>query len=364
MLKAQAVVVGAGVIGLAAARALALRGLQVLVLEKERGVGYGTSSRNSEVIHAGFYYLPGSLKARLCVQGRRALYRYCEERHIPHQCCGKLVVATSRGEDTYLGALRKRAEANDVEDIELIGARRLKQLEPDLAGTAALMSPKTGIIDSHALMLSLLSDLEAEGGTVAFLTPVLAARLSGEAIQLRTGGSQPAELEAELVVNAAGLEAWNFSSRLAGLDPKTIPPRVLVKGSYFAFAGRAPFGHLIYPVPQPGGLGVHLTFDLAGQARFGPDVEWVKCIDYRVEPERARMFYPAIRHYWPALPDNSLVPAYSGIRAKTAEDDGDFVIQGPREIRHRGYIALYGIESPGLTASLAIGEHIAELALG
>jgi L-2-hydroxyglutarate oxidase LhgO len=366
MFRVEAVVVGAGVIGLAIARALARRGVEVIVLEKEDGVGHGTSSRNSEVIHAGLYYKTGSLKARLCVEGRRALYQYCAERQIPHRRCGKLIVATSAGEDVYLDALKKKAEANGVEEVERIGKARLKELEPHLRGTSALISPTTGIIDSHALMVSYQGDAEAEGATFSFRTQVLEAAIAGDTIQFRTGGIEAAELEADLVVNAAGLDAWDFSSRLSGLDAKTIPPKYLAKGSYFTLMGRAPFRHLIYPVPEPGGLGVHLTFDLGGQARFGPDVEWIDRIDYDLDPERCRSFYAAIRRYWPELADDTLVPAYAGIRPKTTSQDqepGDFVIQGPVDTGHRGYIALYGIESPGLTASLAIGERVVDLAL-
>ncbi len=364
MFKVEAVVVGAGVIGLAIARALALHGVQVVLLEKESAAGTGTSSRNSEVIHSGIYYESESLKARFCVRGRRSLYRYCDERGIPFRRCGKLVVAISPGEDDYLGHLLQRAKSNGVEGIELIGASRLKSLESQIHGLSALLSPCTGIVDSHALMLSYRADADAAGGTTVFRTPVVAAAMSGRKIQLRTGGSEAAELEADLVVNATGLDAWDFSAGLSGLDRATIPPKYLAKGNYFTLTGaRAPFRHLIYPVPEPGGLGIHLTLDLAGQARFGPDVEWVDCIDYAVDPNRGERFYAAIRRYWPGLPDGALMSAYSGIRPKTAAAGPcDFVIQGPKQTGHPGYISLYGIESPGLTASLAIGEHVAELA--
>jgi L-2-hydroxyglutarate oxidase LhgO len=363
MFKVEAVVVGAGVVGLAIARALAIRGVQVLLLEKEDRAGSGTSSRSSEVIHAGLYYEPSSLKAALCVPGRRLLYRYCLERGVPHRQCGKLVVATEPGEDAYLGRLLQRAEENGVEDVAHIGLAQLKRLEPDVKGTSALVSGSTGIIDSHALMLSYQADAEAAGATVAFRTPVLEAAVVGDKIVLVTGGRETAEIEADLVVNAAGLDAWDFSARISGLGGATIPPRFLAKGNYFTVSGaKSPFRHLIYPVPEPGGLGIHLTFDLACQVRFGPDVEWVNRIEYAVDPGRGGKFQAAIRRYWPGLPDGVLGPAYAGIRPKTAANgSSDFVIKGPGETGHKGYAALYGIESPGLTASLAIGDRVARL---
>lgn len=366
MFKVEAVVIGAGVVGLAIARALALRGTEVVVLEKERAIGQGVSSRNSEVIHAGLYYPPGSLKAQLCVSGRRALYGYCAERNVPHRSCGKLVVAASASEDGALDALMQRALENGVEEIERVGAKRLKEIEPHVRGSSALLSRTTGIVDAHTLMLAYQGDAEEAGATVSLRTPVLEGAIAGSRIQLHTGGSEGAEIEAALVVNAASLDAWDISSRLRGLDRTRIPPRYLAKGSYFALKGRAPFQHLIYPVPEPGGLGTHLTFDLGGQARFGPDLEWVDNIDYDVDAARGRAFYAAIRRYWPELPEEALVPAYSGIRPKISGPDqpqADFVIQGPEATGHKAYIALYGIESPGLTASLAIGEHVAKLAL-
>jgi L-2-hydroxyglutarate oxidase LhgO len=366
MFKIESVVVGAGVIGLSIARSLAARGLEVLVLEQEAGVGQGVSSRNSEVIHAGLYYEPESLKARLCVEGRRALYPYCADRGVPHRKCGKLVVAATSEEEAKLSRIAARAAANGVEEIEIVGAARLKALEPHIRGTSALVSGTTGIVDGHALMLAYQGDAEAAGATVQLRTPLTDGRLDGSSITLRTGGAEPAEIETTLLVNAAGLQAWDVSSRLQGLDPATIPPRHLAKGSYFSLSGHAPFSHLIYPVPMAGGLGIHLTFDLGGAARFGPDVEWVNRIDYGVDPNRAASFYEAIRRYWPALPDGALVPDYSGIRPRVrgpGEDPGDFVIQGPEATGHRGYVALYGIDSPGLTASLAIGDYVADLAL-
>ncbi|MGK2923916.1 MAG: NAD(P)/FAD-dependent oxidoreductase [Methyloceanibacter sp.] len=365
MFKTEAVVVGAGAIGLAIARALSLRGREVLVLERADSVGQETSSRNSEVIHAGLYYPPGSLKARLCVEGRRALYQYCAERGVPHRRCGKLVVATSLDEEAALQYLYERAAANGVEDIALIGTGRLKEMEPELQATGALLSGTTGIIDGHALMLSLQGDAENAGATVQCRAPLLGGSLGSPSIWLRVGGVEAAEIETKLLINAGGLKAWDVSRGLDGLDFETIPPRYLAKGSYFAKSGRAPFERLIYPVPVAGGLGVHLTFDLGGQARFGPDVEWVKTIDYEVDPARAGAVYDAVRHYWPGLPDGVLAPAYAGIRPRVTgpgEPPGDFVIQGPKQTGHSGYVALYGVDSPGLTASLAIGDYVADLA--
>ena len=362
--KIEAVVVGAGVVGLAIARALSHRGLKVLLLEKERAIGTGTSSRNSEVIHAGLYYEPGSLKARLCVKGRRMLYRYCEDRGVPHRRCGKLVVATEPGEDAALEALRSRAEANGVEDLALLGAAELKTLEPDLRASSALHSPSSGIVDSHTLMLAYQADAENAGCTIALRTPMLDAELGARAVTIRTGGAEPFELEAALLVNAAGLDAWDLAGRLDGLDPATVPPKFLAKGTYFVLSGaKAPFRRLVYPLPVPGSLGLHFSLDMGGQARFGPDIEWTDRIAYDVDATRADSFYAAIRRYWPGLPDGALVPAYCGIRPKVAKSGfADFAIQGPARTGHPAYIGLYGIESPGLTSSLAIAEHVADLA--
>jgi L-2-hydroxyglutarate oxidase LhgO len=267
MFKVEAVIVGAGVIGLAIARALAARGIEVLVLEEEASIGQGVSSRSSEVIHAGLYYPTGSLKAELCVSGRRALYRYCEERGVPHLRCGKLVVATSPAEDGALEALVARAEANGVEEVERLTAAGLEALEPNLRASSGLLSRTTGIVDSHALMLAYQGDAEAAGATISLRTPVIEGTLAGSSMRIRTGGAEPAEIETRLLVNAAGLGAWTVSQVLGGLDPKTIPPHYMAKGSYFTLSRRAPFRHLIYPLPEPGGLGIHLTLDLGGQAR-------------------------------------------------------------------------------------------------
>lgn len=365
MLKAEAVVVGAGLIGLAIARALAKCGLEVIVLEKEARIGQGTSSRNSEVIHAGLYYPTGSLKAQLSVEGRRALYQYCAERNVPFKRCGKLVVAADASEEAYLQGLVEIAKRNGVEDVALISAERLKQLEPDLTGTSAILSPASGIVDVHTLMLSYQADAEAAGATVVLRAPVLDGELTGNMAHLRIGGAEPIEIEANFLVNAAGLDAWELSVRLDGLDQSTIPPRYLAKGSYFTLKGGHPFRHLIYPIPEVGGLGVHLTFDLAGQARFGPDVESIDHVDYAVDAARGERFYAAIRRYWPSLPNGALVPAYAGIRARTASLNqfSDFVLHCTRHSGHACYLALYGIESPGLTASLSIAEYAAKLAL-
>jgi L-2-hydroxyglutarate oxidase LhgO len=366
MFKIEAVVVGAGVIGLSVARTLAARGLEVLVLEREAAIGQGVSARNSEVIHAGLYYESGSLKAQFSVEGRRALYQYCAERGVAHRRCGKLVVATTPDEDAAVTRLYERAQENGVEDIALVGASRLKALEPHVEGTSALLSGATGIVDGHGLMLSLQGEAEANGATVQLQTPLSEGTLDGSTITLRTGGAEPAEIDTNLLINAAGLGAWDVSSRLDGLDAKTIPPRHLAKGSYYSVSKRAPFDHLIYPVPMAGGLGIHLTFDLGGEVRFGPDVEWIDRIDYDVDPKRADAFYAAIRRYWPELPDDVLVPAYAGVRPRIAgpgDASGDFIIQGPETTGHQRYVALYGIDSPGLTASLAIGDYVASLAL-
>ena len=331
MFKVEAVVVGAGVIGLAIARALALRGVQVVVLEKERVAGSGTSSRNSEVIHSGIYYEPESLKARFaCAGGARCIAIATNAASLIVSAASSLSPPVPR-KTAYLDHLLQRAKSNEVEGIERIGAARLSSLEPQLHGSSALLSPCTGIVDSHALMLSYQADADTAGGTTVFRTPVVTAAIAGRKIELKTGGSEAAELEADLVVNAAGLDAWEFSAGLSGLDRATIPPKYLAKGNYFTLNGtRAPFRHLIYPVPEPGGLGIHLTLDLAGQARFGPDVEWVDRVDYAVDPKRGERFYAAIRRYWPGLPDGVLMAAYSGIRPKTAAKGlSDFVIQGP-----------------------------------
>lgn len=363
--KVECVVVGAGVIGLAVARRLAQAGREVIVLEAAEGIGTVTSSRNSEVIHAGIYYAAGSLMARMCVSGKQALYRYCAGHSIPHRNCGKLIVATTSKETEKLQSIRAHAEANGVRDLQALSGEEARKLEPALNCDAALLSPSTGIVDSHAFMLALRGDAEDAGAACAFHTPLLRARADGGRIELDVGGEAPIALECRLLVNAAGLGATTIARSIDGMPIELIPRAYLAKGNYFSCNARAPFSRLIYPVPEPGGLGVHLTLDLAGQARFGPDVEWVDTIDYAVDPARAERFYPAIRRYWPTLPDGALVPGYSGIRPKIvppAVAVQDFLIQGPRDHGVEGLINLFGIESPGLTSSLAIADYVGELA--
>ena len=362
--RVDAVVVGAGAVGLAVARELALHGRETIVLEATAGIGNGTSSRNSEVIHAGLYDAPTSLKARLCVAGRRLLYPYCEARGVGHRRCGKLVVAATPAQVELLHALERRALANGVEGLRWLSGAEARDLEPALAGEAALLSTATGIIDSHALMLAYLGDIENAGGALVVRSPLESAAVRGDGFVLRVGGDAPLDIEAGVLVNAAGLHAQEIARRIDGLDPARIPRAWFAKGNYYALAGRSPFTRLIYPVPEPGGLGVHLTLDLAGQARFGPDVEWLDvdspdAIDYAVDPARSAAFYAAIRRYWPALQDGTLAPAYSGVRPKLQGPGApvrDFMLQGPEAHGVAGLINLFGIESPGLTASMAIAD--------
>ena len=363
--KVECVVIGAGVIGLAIARRMAKAGREVVILEAAEGIGTVTSSRNSEVIHAGIYYKAGSLMARMCVDGKHALYKYCAEHGIPYRNCGKLIVATTSAETAKLQSIRAHAEANGVNDLQTLDGDAARALEPALNCDAALLSPSTGIIDSHAYMLALRGEAEDAGAAFAFHTPLLAARARDDRIEVDAGGDAPMSLECRLLINAAGLGAPAVARSIDGMPIDLIPPAYLAKGNYFSCSARAPFSHLIYPVPEPGGLGVHLTLDMAGQARFGPDVEWVDRIDYAVDPARAERFYPAIRRYWPTLPDGALMPSYSGMRPKIvppAVAVQDFLIQGPRDHGIGGLINLFGIESPGLTSSLAIADYVGELA--
>ena len=360
----ECVVVGAGVIGLALARHLAIAGREVLVLERHASFGTETSSRNSEVIHAGLHYPQGSLKARTCVQGRELLYAYCERNGIRYSRCGKLIVATNEAQLLDLARIREAGRLNGVDDLVELSRDDACALEPELACAGALLSPSTGIIDSHALMLSLLGEAESAGAVFVFRSPVRAMRVVREGIELDCGDAATETIRARWVVNAAGLGAVELATRMAGFPQGEVPRAYLAKGSYFTLAGRAPFSRLVYPVPEPGGLGVHLTLDLAGQARFGPDVEWVNSVDYAVDARRSERFYAAIRHYWPALRDGALLPAYSGMRPKisgSGEPAVDFRIDGPAKHGVPGMVNLFGIESPGLTAALAIARQVAEI---
>ena len=363
MEELDTLVVGAGVIGLAVARELAHAGHDVVIAEAEGTIGSGVSGRNSEVIHAGIYYPKGSLKAVHCVAGRRLLYEYCERRYVPHRKCGKLIVATSPEQVDKLEGIRARAEANGADDLQFVDAAAAKRMEPELACHGALVSPSTGIIDGHGLMRSLLGEAEDHGAVLSLGSKVTRAevRASGILLEVEAGGSR-SELVARHVVNAAGLFAPELASNMAGLAREFVPTPYFAKGNYFSLSGAAPFSRLIYPTPVPGGLGVHITLDLAGQARFGPDVEWLDAtaagaVNYDVDPHRADRFYEAVRRYWPGLRDEALQPAYSGVRPKLSPQgspDADFVIQGPGQHGVAGLVNLFGIESPGLTAALSI----------
>jgi len=360
------IVIGAGVIGLAVARELALAGREVVVLEAAGAIGTETSSRNSEVIHAGIYYPPGSAKAELCVNGKSLLYRYCEEHGVAHRRCGKLIVATNAAQAATLQKILSQAAANGVHDLRLLGAAEAIAMEPELRCVAALHSPSTGIIDSHGLMLAYLGEAEGRGAMLALHSPVTGGTIQSGGVMLNVGGAEPMRIVARTVVNSAGLMAQRVAAGVHGFPSDKIPPCHYAKGNYYGLSGRSPFSHLIYPVPEAAGLGVHLTLDLAGQARFGPDVEWIAEIDYDVDLRRADGFYRAIREYWPGLRDGQLAPGYAGIRPKLGGPDqpaGDFLIQGPREHGIAGLVNLFGIESPGLTASLALAALVARRAV-
>ena len=366
MEQIDAVVIGAGVVGLAVGRELALRGLEVMVLESENAIGTGTSSRNSEVIHAGIYYPAGSLKARLCVQGKELLYAYCAERGVAHQRLGKLIVATSTEQVAQLEGIRAKAAANGVHDLRQISAEEARALEPSLQCHAALLSPSTGIVDSHGLMLAMQGDMENAGGLLALLSPVQSIGVGqGTASHpLRVCTEDGTELAARCVVNAAGLNAVAIAHKVQGLDKNRLPQASYAKGNYFTLAGKAPFSRLIYPVPEHAGLGVHLTLDLGGQAKFGPDVQWVDDpSDLLVDPRRGDAFYAEVRKYWPALPDGALQAGYAGMRPKISgphEAAADFMVQGPGQHGVAGLVNLLGIESPGLTSSLALAREVAQ----
>jgi L-2-hydroxyglutarate oxidase LhgO len=364
MEQVDCVVAGAGVVGIAVARALALAGHEVLVLEAAEAIGTETSSRNSEVIHAGIYYPRDSLMARFCVQGRRMLYDYCDAHGVEVMRCGKLIVATSEAETDLLAGIKARAEANGVEGMELHTAAEACALEPNLHCTAALLSPTTGVVDSHAYMLALQGDAENAGATFVFHSPVTGGRVTQARIELDVGGAEPMRLACQRFVNSAGLHATELASAIAGMPSQLIPGTWYAKGNYFSLSGRSPFSRLIYPVPVAGGLGVHLTIDLGGQARFGPDVEWIETLDYSVDPRRADSFYDAIRRYWPALQDGVLQPGYAGIRPKIVPPETarqDFVVQGPQTHGVPGLVNLFGIESPGLTAAIALAHHVRDM---
>jgi L-2-hydroxyglutarate oxidase LhgO len=359
--EVECVVVGAGVVGLAVARALALTGFDVIVLERAATIGFETSSRNSEVIHGGLYYPAGSLKARSCVDGRHRLYAYCRDHGVPHARTGKLIVATSEAEIAGLEKIATTARSNGVDDLQWLDRAQACRLEPALHCVAALLSPSTGIIDSHALMLAYQGEAEAAGATVVLRTPVLSGAVGRSGFELAIGGNDPTRIRCRFLVNAAGLYAPSLAQAIAGIPPETIPPAYFCRGVYFTLSGRAPFRRLIYPVPAAAGLGVHVTLDMARQARFGPDVEWIASVDYSVDPARGAAFYDAVRRYWPGLPEGALQPGYAGIRPKIsgpAEPAADFVVQGPETHHVPRLVNLYGIESPGLTASLPLADEV------
>lgn len=366
----DAAVIGAGAVGLACAARLAGTGRAVVVLEAAGHPGEGISSRNSEVIHAGLYYPTGSLKHEMCVAGRRQLYAFLESRGIAHRRCGKIVVATSAAELPKIEALKSRGEANGVEGLRMLTAAEVAALEPQVVSAGGLLSPETGIFDSHQYMLALIAAIEGQGGHVALRTPFEAAEPAAQGFDIRTGGSAPARITAAVLVNSAGLSAPRVARRIAGLAPERVPAYRLAKGNYYRLAGRAPFARLVYPAPVDGGLGVHATIDLAGNLRFGPDVEWLPeglseaQVDYRVDPARAASFYGAVRRYWPGLPDGALAPDYAGCRPKLSGPGtpaADFAIEAETDHGIAGLVNLYGIESPGLTASLALAEHVTAL---
>lgn len=363
--RVDCVVIGAGVVGLATARRLALAGREVLILEAEAVAGEGVSSRNSEVIHAGIYYPKGSLKARLCVAGKQALYRFCAERGVPHRRATKLIVATAEDQHPALAKLRDAAAANGVDDLVPLTAAEARAIEPELHCTAAFLSPSTGIVDSHELTQALLADAESHNAVLACRAPVLGGKVGEDGTTLRVGGGEPMELIARTVVNAAALGAQAIAGGLDGLPRTEVPPIHYAKGNYFTLSGvKPPFTRLIYPLPVDFWLGVHVTIDLGGQVRFGPDVEWLDAPNYTVDPKRADAFYQAVRSYWPALPDGALQPGYAGVRPKIVPKGvptPDFLIRGPRDHGVPGLVNLFGIESPGLTSCLAIGDYVAAL---
>jgi L-2-hydroxyglutarate oxidase LhgO len=365
--QVDVIVVGAGVVGLAVARELAVAGSSVVLIEREGGFGAGVSSRNSEVIHAGLYYPPGSLKAQLCVRGKHLLYEFAQARGVPHRRCGKLIVATSEAELPALDTIASRAAEAGVSDLQRLDRAQCKAIESQVEALAALISPSSGIVDSHALMTALLAEAEAHGALLALRSPFDRARRAPAGWVVHTAGSEPFEIGCRWIIDAAGIAAQAVALAIESFPGRAIPPQRLAKGHYFALPGRAPFSRLVYPTPVDGGLGVHLTLDLGGQARFGPDVEWLPAatdeaaLDYAVDPTRREAFEASVRRYWPGLPAGALQPAYTGVRPKLSgpgEPAADFVIDGPARHGVPGVVALFGIESPGLTASLAIAERV------
>ena len=365
MEKVDCVVVGAGVIGLAVARALALAGREVIVLEARDCTGSEMSSRNSEVIHAGIYYPTGSLKARFCIQGRRQLYHYCDEHRVAYKRCGKFIIATSEQQQPQLQTILENARANGVDDLVAIDKTEIQRKEPQVQCISALWSPSTGIIDSHSYMLALQGDLEDAGGIIVFNTMVTGGTIANGSLQLTVlSDGNSLRMAANTIVNCAGLGGDKLAHAIDGIKRQTLPVYHYAKGNYFTYSGKSPFTSLIYPLPNEYGLGIHATHDMAGNLRFGPDVEWIDEIDYEVDPRRSEMFYEAIRSYWPDLMDKSLLPAYAGIRPKLnrlGSPAADFVIQDETEHGVAGLINLFGIESPGLTSSLALADHVSEM---
>ena len=368
--RVDCVVIGAGVIGLAVAREMALQGRETILLERESAFGTISSARNSEVIHAGIYYPKDSLKAKLCVEGNRMLYEYCRTHHVATQPYGKLIVASDESQLDDLQAILYKAQQNHVPDIKLISGEQAKSMESDLQCVAAVLSSTTGIVDSHGLMLSLLGGFEDAGGMIAYQSPLISAKPIGTSAQdgfeLEIGGADGMKIQTKLLINCAGMSAPAIAKKIEGLAQEEIPRAYFAKGNYFSLSGKSPFKHLIYPIPEPGGLGVHLTLDMGGQAKFGPDVEWLEIddenqIDYTVNPKRGEGFYAAVRKYWPGLKDNALQPDYSGVRAKIVPPNapaGDFCFNTPKEHGLEGLFNLYGFESPGLTSSLAIAQYL------
>ena len=362
--KVDCAVIGAGVVGLAIARELALAGREVIVLEAEDAIGTHTSSRNSEVIHAGIYYPKGSLKARLCVQGKQLLYAYCAEHGVPHKNVGKIVVAVNQDEAAALKSYIGKAEANGVTDLRWLSREELRDLEPNVECVAGFLSPSTGIIDSHAQMLAFLGDAESAGASLVLRSPIASGEVTGGGIVLNVGGAEPMTIACNTVINSGGLFAQEVARGIRGVPAETVPPTFFAKAHYYTLSGKPPFKRLVYPVATNAHLGVHVTVDLAGQVRFGPDITWVDSIDYSFDHSREPLFVAAIRKYYPGLKDGQLQPGYTGIRPKVVAEGkpaADFIIHGPRDHGVPGMVNLYGIESPGLTASLAIAAHVRKL---